>query len=301
MQVAKSSQPRLKSTDSGARPTSPKTDDDMVQTVRDVGMFVTKALPVLIELARKGGRYSEDTIQHLRPSFLAAIDSGRIYWNKAVEPEHFEEYVKAKDELKSRHSEWTSDKVSGYCLLCLNKFGYFGRHHCRACGILCCQLCSSKRLTLRIPSKGHSDRVCDGCFNKLTAESEVRHLAVVKAQKIMEAAVPEKDLRALSPVGKEDRESESVSSNHTTSTTTTVDENTGIHKVRSSGSISSATTPTSVGFGKSISGDNLDSHPAASVQATIGEVGEALEQRGAKLQAVEEKSQALVEVDPGHC
>ncbi len=41
----------------------------MAQTVQDVGMFVINALPVLIEIARKGGRYTEESIQHLRPSF----------------------------------------------------------------------------------------------------------------------------------------------------------------------------------------------------------------------------------------
>jgi len=48
------------------------------------------------------------------------------------------------------------------------------RHHCRACGILCCDNCSSKRLKLPLTSgsrvskgKAEGERVCDSCFNRL--------------------------------------------------------------------------------------------------------------------------------------
>ena len=71
-------------------------------------------------------------------------------------------------------------------MLCVSKFGYFGRHHCRSCGILCCQLCSSKRLSLVFPSeKKTGERLCDGCFNRLTAEAEARMFAVAKASKVL--------------------------------------------------------------------------------------------------------------------
>jgi hypothetical protein len=60
----------MSSPDGAGRVASPVTHEEMAQTVRDVGEFVTKALPVLIELARKGARYTEETIRHLRPSFL---------------------------------------------------------------------------------------------------------------------------------------------------------------------------------------------------------------------------------------
>lgn len=52
---------------------NPRTNEDLAQTVQDVGMFVVHALPVLIEIARRGGRYTEESISHLRPSFHVSI------------------------------------------------------------------------------------------------------------------------------------------------------------------------------------------------------------------------------------
>jgi hypothetical protein len=69
-------------------------------------------------------------------------------------------------------------------LLCLDKFTFSSnrRHHCRTCGILCCDACSSKRLTIKgaspsspVPPGSNKkekekekewSRICDGCFNR---------------------------------------------------------------------------------------------------------------------------------------
>jgi hypothetical protein len=244
----------------------------------------------------------------------AAIDSGRVYWNKACEPECFEAYVLAKDNLKceKRSGEWTANKESGYCLLCLNKFGYFDRHHCRACGILCCQHCSSKRLALNHPSpKGSVDRVCDGCFNRLTTEAEARQLAVAKALKIMAAAPPEEDTRPMSPGGSAtagESDKASFSSGQASPSTTVEEEGgRGLHKVMSSGSLSGGFTPVSAAHAhleQSASMDNLSRQSGAVASASksfsaangaVSEVAEALGERGAKLAAVGEKSEALME------
>lgn len=64
----------ITSSDGPSGMSCPRSHEEMVQTVQDVGMFVTKALPVLIELSRKGARYSEDILQHLRPSFLVILN-----------------------------------------------------------------------------------------------------------------------------------------------------------------------------------------------------------------------------------
>jgi hypothetical protein len=63
---------RTKSQAASAGASSPaggRSDKELAQTVQDVGMFVVHALPALIEIARKGGRYTEDSISHLRASF----------------------------------------------------------------------------------------------------------------------------------------------------------------------------------------------------------------------------------------
>lgn len=73
------SEARPLSADGPSKVTSPLSHEAMVQTVKDVGMFVTKALPVLIELTRKGGRYTPEQIKHLRPSFLVSIYSTQLF------------------------------------------------------------------------------------------------------------------------------------------------------------------------------------------------------------------------------
>lgn len=44
--------------------------------------------------------------------------------------------------------EWVSDDVSDHCLICCSEFSFFNRrHHCRGCGSLVCNSCSSKTAT----------------------------------------------------------------------------------------------------------------------------------------------------------
>ena len=47
------------------------------------------------------------------------------------------------------------------------------KHHCRACGVLVCDSCSSKKLQLDLLSSSSAGqrRVCDGCFNRLIFSS----------------------------------------------------------------------------------------------------------------------------------
>lgn len=112
---------------------------------------------------------------------------------------------------------WVEDNASLTCLLCVEKFTYSNRrHHCRTCGALVCDNCSSKRLiTAKSPmtksrrnsasvplspkegasgKRGGGDRVCDGCFNKLAHECFLWQQAVQKlrrAQEKLAAEAPE--------------------------------------------------------------------------------------------------------------
>lgn len=117
------------------------------------------------------------------------------------------------------------DNASLSCLLCVQKFTYSNRrHHCRTCGALVCDLCSTKRLhttksnavapsgksssarnsqpTTPPPSAGSAaaakkaaekglDRVCDGCFNKLSFECFLWQQAVAKVRRHQEKLAAE--------------------------------------------------------------------------------------------------------------
>ena len=59
----------------------------------EVQEFIQVALPVLMELVRKGARYTQESISSLRPSFQEAINSGQTHWSNQVENEEFQTFV----------------------------------------------------------------------------------------------------------------------------------------------------------------------------------------------------------------
>lgn len=65
---------------------------------------------------------------------------------------------------------WVPDTEAPCCMLCKTvKFSVMERrHHCRKCGAVVCQKCSSKKFLLQSQSSKPL-RVCDGCYNVLTA------------------------------------------------------------------------------------------------------------------------------------
>lgn len=63
---------------------------------------------------------------------------------------------------------WIQDHDHDCCPLCSRKFTVVRRkHHCRACGALCCGQCSASKIVLAT-SSGSPERVCTTCFDKLT-------------------------------------------------------------------------------------------------------------------------------------
>lgn len=120
------------------------------------------------------------------------------------------------------------DNASLSCLLCLDKFNFSNRrHHCRTCGALVCDHCSNKRMhttksahvagsSKAQPASGrrgsHSptpispppvsssaaakktpagDRVCDGCFNKLSNECFLWQQALQRVRRNQERLAAE--------------------------------------------------------------------------------------------------------------
>ncbi|KAK0398225.1 hypothetical protein QR680_002483 [Steinernema hermaphroditum] len=74
--------------------------------------------------------------------------------------------------LSESAPEWADGEV---CFRCRTQFGLITRkHHCRACGQVFCDRCSSKQMIL--PNFGIEKmvRVCDTCFNKRSSPSTER-------------------------------------------------------------------------------------------------------------------------------
>jgi len=67
---------------------------------------------------------------------------------------------------------WVPDSEAGTCMHCKKvQFTLVNRrHHCRKCGVVCCNACSSKRFLLPAQSSKPL-RVCMTCYNELSSQS----------------------------------------------------------------------------------------------------------------------------------
>ena len=64
--------------------------------------------------------------------------------------------------------KWTEDSDVANCNLCSKEFSLINRrHHCRNCGQIFCNDCSSKLAPVSNNKK--PVRVCDSCYNELTS------------------------------------------------------------------------------------------------------------------------------------
>lgn len=167
----------------------------MEGTIQQVGDWAVKALPALLELSKKGAKFQKNDLDLLRPSFRAAVLEAHKVWKDKESPPNFLEFVLVREQsgedLILNKGDWIKDKSSTNCQLCSDAFGITNRrHHCRACGVLVCDDCSSKKLQLKAyisndynyssvtnsaekkPKDFDSlERVCDGCFNRLCHEA----------------------------------------------------------------------------------------------------------------------------------
>lgn len=59
---------------------------------------------------------------------------------------------------------WILDNQSNNCMKCDSAFGLFNRrHHCRVCGLLFCNACSSKLIVVPNFAEQGGSRACEGC------------------------------------------------------------------------------------------------------------------------------------------
>ena len=90
--------------------------------------------------------------------------------------------VVAEKGLGEEYPVWVPDERVTMCQICTAVFSLtFRRHHCRACGKVVCDICSSHRMPLKYLNNRKS-RVCDHCCLELkkqsTAQKERRKSAI---------------------------------------------------------------------------------------------------------------------------
>ncbi|XP_037702204.1 FYVE, RhoGEF and PH domain-containing protein 6 isoform X2 [Choloepus didactylus] len=131
---------------------------------------------------------NEIKIESVERSFILSASSAteRDEWLEAIS-RSIEEYAKKRitfcpsrslDEADSEKKEevsplgskapiWIPDTRATMCMICTSEFTLtWRRHHCRACGKIVCQACSSNKYGLDY-LKNQPARVCEHCFQEL--------------------------------------------------------------------------------------------------------------------------------------
>ncbi|NWI70972.1 FGD6 protein, partial [Todus mexicanus] len=92
----------------------------------------------------------------------------RITFNPSKSLEEADQEKQEEDSpLGSKAPIWIPDTRATMCMICTSEFTLtWRRHHCRACGKIVCQACSSNKHGLDY-MKNQPARVCDHCFKEL--------------------------------------------------------------------------------------------------------------------------------------
>ncbi|KAM4748853.1 FYVE, RhoGEF and PH domain-containing protein 6 [Rhinophrynus dorsalis] len=91
----------------------------------------------------------------------------KITFNPTKSLEESDPEEKGDSSLGSKAPIWIPDGRATMCMICTSEFTLtWRRHHCRACGKIICQACSTNKHSLEY-LKNHLARVCDRCFQEL--------------------------------------------------------------------------------------------------------------------------------------
>lgn len=99
---------------------------------------------------------------------------------------------------------WIDERTTKSCFECGVAFSLVTRkHHCRACGRVFCQKCSSHALPPRDDPGGPAERACDVCFASHAAAAEPPRASTSSAEKRVSARSPRVPDAALSRAASE--------------------------------------------------------------------------------------------------
>ncbi|RYG62419.1 hypothetical protein EON64_17885 [archaeon] len=94
------------------------------------------------------------------PKYITDLRRG--YINEKMEVVRVFVHVASSSELSC--VGWVVNETCAVCMVCARRFGtVMRRHHCRACGLLICKVCSLLSRLERLDNLGFA-LVCRGCF-----------------------------------------------------------------------------------------------------------------------------------------
>lgn len=98
---------------------------------------------------------------------IEAYAKKKITFNPTKSQEETDTEEEGDNTLGSKAPIWIPDGRATMCMICTSEFTLtWRRHHCRACGKIVCQACSTNKYSLEY-LKNHLARVCDHCFEEL--------------------------------------------------------------------------------------------------------------------------------------
>ncbi|XP_070559884.1 FYVE, RhoGEF and PH domain-containing protein 4-like isoform X3 [Ptychodera flava] len=116
--------------------------------------------------------------------FQASSDEQRIEWVDAINDTITELQKKQenfvmpdennRDILGKRAPKWVRDDFTSQCQRCAAEFHPIKRrrHHCRACGLVVCDKCSSNRVRMEYDDRQKLHRVCKECYRLLELQGQ---------------------------------------------------------------------------------------------------------------------------------
>eukprot|EP00041_Stephanoeca_diplocostata_P038025 m.1469496 g.1469496 ORF g.1469496 m.1469496 type:complete len:873 (-) comp25143_c0_seq4:42-2660(-) len=97
--------------------------------------------------------------------------------------------------------KWDEHTRASQCFVCKHSFGtLLRRHHCRNCGILCCNKCSSHKTPIPYLAYFDPERVCDFCYPYVDLFSRASCVVARQDRRVGMDKSPEARLQQLSAI-----------------------------------------------------------------------------------------------------